>query len=125
MRIVVFSVLSYDYRMGSLRDKNYWKLRHLGQQMSSILSFHTKGLTHFREIISVQNSARFSPEYQKLEREFDTLWGKYGFKSMVMDKRRRCSTRKSNQNFTRVVRRAEKRHERQIVIHASLGELED
>jgi hypothetical protein len=111
--------------MSSIRDKQYWKLRQLSKQMSGVLSSHINGLTHAKEIIPVQNSVRMlSSEFQKLEREFDSLWRIYGFKSMVMDKRRRCSTRKGNQNFTRVIRRAKKRHERQVAIHASLLELE-
>jgi hypothetical protein len=37
------------------------------------------------------------------------MWSDYGFKSMVMDKRRRVSTRKTNSEFVRALRRA-KRH---------------
>lgn len=41
--------------------------------------------------------------------EFDKLWERYGFKSMVMDRRRRVSTRKGNARFVRVLRRIERR----------------
>lgn len=41
--------------------------------------------------------------------EMEKVWAKYGFKSMVMDKRRRVSTRKGNARFVGLIRRVERR----------------
>lgn len=70
-----------------------------------------------------QSFARTFPEYQALEAEFDSIWAKYGFKSMVMNRRRRVSTRKANQRGQRVLARAEKRSERDNLRLALIREL--
>ena len=114
----------YGYCMSGIRDKNYWKLRNLSKQMSDFMSVQTEGFSHFTEVVPIINvTMATSLEYQELNREFDKLWGLYGFKSMVMNKRRRCSTRKSNQKDKRIKRRANKRHERQNTVQNSSLEL--
>lgn len=87
-----------------IRDKQFWKLRHLAKQMS-------------------ETTAVYTLEYTILKREFGSLWCNYGFKSMVMNRRRRCSTRKSNQKSQQAKRRAEKRHEHQIAVRTWINEL--
>ena len=47
--------------------------------------------------------------------EFMALWSKYGTKGRVFDKRRRVSTRKSNSEYVRELRRAARRAARQRV----------
>ena len=88
------------------------------------MSVQTEGFSHFTEVVPIINvTMATSLEYQELNREFDKLWGLYGFKSMVMNKRKRCSTRKSNQKDKRIKRRANKRHERQNTVQNSSLEL--
>jgi hypothetical protein len=87
-----------------IRDKQFWKLRHLAKQMSGTIAINTL-------------------EYAILKREFDSLWCNYGFKSMVMNRRRRYSTRNSNQKGQQAKRRAEKRNEHQIAVRTWMNEL--
>ena len=118
--------VSYGYCVSSTRDKNYWKSRNLSKQMSDFMSVQTEGFSHYAEVVPIINvTMATSLEYRELNREFDKLWGVYGFKSMVGNKRRRCSTRKSNQKDKRIYRRANKRHERQNVVQNSFFELSE
>jgi hypothetical protein len=73
--------------------------------------------------IPAQSYARTSREYRALEAEFDRIWAKYGFKSMVMDRRRRCSTRRGNQRFQRAVSRSKKRSDKDKLRLALIKEL--
>ncbi len=92
-------------------------MRHLSKKMAEVL--------HNQEPPFRITAMYTLLEYTILDREFDILWSRFGFKSMVCDRRRRCSTRKSNQNFQKVKRRAEKRHEHQIAVRSWIAELAD
>ena len=89
----------------SHRNRDFFRLRVLSKQMSALLSDSVG--RHYTDPEPLP-----PPEYLALEVEFDRIWAKYGFKSMVMDRRRRVSTRKANQKGQRVVARAAKRSER-------------
>lgn len=88
----------------SQRDKDFHRLRALAKEMAASISIGGDTAS----IASQRNSAG----YKELEKEFDQLWAKYGFKSMVMDRRRRVSTRKANQKGQKQTARAAKRSER-------------
>ena len=102
----------------SHRNKDFFRLRDLSKRMAALLP----EISHMSEIPE-QSLARTSPEYQALEAEFDRICGKYGFKGMVMNRRRRVSTRKANQRGERVMARAEKRAERDSLRLALIREL--
>lgn len=58
-------------------------------------------------------------EIAEREAQYDKVWAKYGMKSMVSDKRRRCSTRKANQKVKQMVHqidRAKNKKETQHLI---------
>jgi hypothetical protein len=102
----------------SRRNKDFFRLRMLSKRMSALLP----SIASLDEL-PVQSFERTSREYQALEVEFDRIWAKYGFKSMVMDRRRRCSTRRGNQQFQRAVSRSAKRSEKDKLRLALIREL--
>src|SRR4051812_26537414 len=69
--------------MASQRDKDYHKLRNPEKYNLD------SGYSQF--------SGQKTKEDAEADTRYQTLWNKYGGKSMVGDKRRRNSTRKSNQ----------------------------
>ena len=79
--------------MSSQKDKEYHKLRnpekYSGLKSSDIYGYLTK-------------------EGAEAHVKFRLLWGKYGFRSMVGDKRRRNKTRKSNQRDKQVLHQIER-----------------
>lgn len=86
--------------MASKRDKDYHKLRN-GEK------YFGKFWNHQITINGFWMRATTSEEAEA-ERNYDKLWSKYGYKSMVGNKRRRCNTRKSNQRYKKVERRIQR-----------------
>jgi hypothetical protein len=86
----------------TIKDKEFWKLRNLAKKISKAI------FTELNEDRSnkgfVESQARTTEE----KIEFKKIHGKYGFKSMVFDKRRRNNSRKSNQKTKKVLRRVER-----------------
>jgi hypothetical protein len=72
--------------MSSKKDKDYHFLRNSEKYL---------GEWHYDHHIRVFGEK--TPEIAEREKEYYRVWGKYGFKSMVSNKRRRNITRKSNQ----------------------------
>jgi hypothetical protein len=68
--------------MASQKDKDYHKLRN-SKKYPELSSTDTYGYT--------------TKEGAEARMRYKLIWSKYGLKSMVCDKRRRNSTRKSNQ----------------------------
>lgn len=89
------------------RDKDYWKLRNMnyGSRKGSYNHKTGKQIPFTKE------------EMEARDLEYD-LWKKYGLKSMVGDKRRRCSTRKANQRHKQLMSQIERsRNKRQVKIY--------
>lgn len=87
--------------MSSKRDKDFHFLRNSNNYLG--------GPHHKPSGLKTEEEAERSAKYYK-------VWKKYGLKSMVMDKRRRCSTRKSNQKGTQIdhqIQRAKLKRETQ------------
>ena len=82
--------------MSSQKDKDYHKLRNPEKYAELTTNSDTYG-HHSRE--SAEAYARYK-----------LIWSKYGLKSMVCDKRRRNSTRKSNQKNKQVLHQMERAH---------------
>lgn len=83
----------------SRRDKDYHFLRNSEKYLGEWDGQHILGLK------GIENT----PENSEKDKQFHRVWSKYGLKSMVGNKRRRCTTRKSNQKFKQTmsqVRRA-------------------
>lgn len=76
------------------RNQDFWKTRQLSNEASE------ESMPGQGNVPARRGSASW---------EFERLWRRYGFKSMVMDRRRRASTRKGNARFVRVLRRLERR----------------
>jgi hypothetical protein len=70
--------------MASQKDKDYHKLRNPEKY----------GLDHATYPLTTKDA--------EADKAYNALWYKFGGRSLVGDKRRRNSTRKSNQNFKRV-----------------------
>ncbi len=81
-------------------------------------------ISHVTEILII-NTAMTAPEYVSLDADFNHLWSKYGKKSMVMNKRRRVSTRHANQKGQLAEARAEKRSEKQKALASLKAELNE
>ncbi len=79
--------------MASQKDKDYHKLRN-PEKYTELQSEDTFGQ---RTQVGAEAYAR----YKK-------LWSKFGFKSMVSDKRRRNTTRKSNQKNKQILHQMER-----------------
>jgi hypothetical protein len=79
----------------TFRDKDYHFLRNS--------EYYLGEGYHFNE-----HSGMISKEQIEKVEAFDKVHGKYGFKSMVGNKRRRNSTRKSNQKTATQMRRRER-----------------
>jgi hypothetical protein len=80
--------------MASQKDKEYHKLRNPEKYAELNSGGDTYGhVTHI--------GAEASERYKK-------LWSKFGFKSMVADKRRRNQTRKSNQKDKQLLHQVER-----------------
>ena len=72
--------------MSSKKDKDYHFLRNPEKYMEG--KYRPRGLK--------------TEEDAEMEEKFNKIHSKYGFKSMVSDKRRRNSTRKSNQKTKKI-----------------------
>ncbi|NOW96309.1 hypothetical protein [Mucilaginibacter sp. SG564] len=83
--------------MASQKDKDYHKLRN-PEQYSELSTNDTYG---YRTKEGAEAHARYK-----------AIWNKYGFKSMVSDKRRRNSTRKSNQKNKQILHQIERSQNR-------------
>jgi hypothetical protein len=79
--------------MASQKDKDYHKLRN-PEQYSELSTKDTYG---YRTKEGAEAHARYK-----------AIWNKYGLKSMVSDKRRRNSTRKSNQKDKQILHQIER-----------------
>lgn len=100
--------------MASLRDKDYHKLRN-----------SEKYFGKFRRDIHIKyhGEGPITKEEAESAKQFDKLHEKYGFKSMVGNKRRRNTTRKSNQKWKplqRQIRRAKEKQETRESIQNSI-----
>ena len=65
-------------------------------------------------------------QYAEIERLYDTIWKKYGLKSMFCNRRRRVSSRKSNAKFQRLLAKIERTRDKRRVeamIQAALDEI--
>ncbi|WP_156919274.1 hypothetical protein [Azovibrio restrictus] len=102
------------------RDRDFFKLRKLAKKMTEMLP----QISNAAEI-SIINSAMTAPEYAALDAKFNGLWSKYGKKSMVMDRRRRVSTRHANQQGQLAEGRAKKRSEKQKALMSIKAELNE
>lgn len=102
----------------SRRNQDFYRLRALAREMTALLPAvgHADG-------IALQTSAMASAKYRALQADFDRIWRRYGFKSMVMDRRRRGSTRKANQKAQRSSARADKRSGKDRLRRALIAEL--
>ena len=98
----------------SKKDQEFWRLRKLAKKMGS----HGMGTS------GLNMSWRETKEYSELNQEFERIWNKYGTKSMVMDQRRRCSTRKGNQALERKLSRIRKLREKRIAIKNMYSEMD-
>ena len=96
-----------------IRNRDFHRLRALSKALRALSWPHPAPLTE---------AAR---NCRELELEFDRIWAKYGFKTMVMDRRRRCSTRRGNARGQRVAVRAQKRSERDRLRAATIRELSE
>lgn len=76
------------------RNRDFWKMRQLASRASAE---------------SEPGMGNVPPARGSAAWEMERLWAKYGFKSMVMDRRRRVSTQKGNARFVRLLRRVERR----------------
>jgi hypothetical protein len=81
--------------MSSQKDKDYHKLRNSDQ--------YTELQTRFGDTYG-----HYSKEDAEAFARYRKLWSKYGFKSMVGDKRRRNSDRKSNQRDKQMLHQIER-----------------
>lgn len=81
------------------RNRDFWEMR----QLSAALSRADAVGGPFA------GGLRRDPVLRDTEDRFHRLWARYGHKSMVMDKRRRVSTRKSNSEYVRELRRSARR----------------
>ena len=76
--------------MASRRDKDYHKLRNPEKYFGC-------NLHQWIQVDGTIVNVSITSEYAKAQAAFDKIHYKYGGKSMVGDKRRRNTTRKSNQ----------------------------
>ena len=79
--------------MASQKDKDYHKLRNPGK---------------YPELATNDNYGYQSEQGAEANSRYNVIWGKYGFKSMVCDKRRRNKTRKSNQKDKQILHQMER-----------------
>lgn len=75
--------------------RDFWRMRQLANES------RRRQFPVGQPLAGIPSTPRDTPDW-----EFERLSSKYGFKSMVFDKRRRFSTRQSNSNYVRVLRRA-------------------
>lgn len=95
---------------------NYWKMRKLAKEIMSMQSnAQAQGVT--------DAALHAKPEYKEAVKHFETLFSQYGNKSMVMNQRRRVSTRKANQHSEQVVTRSAKRSEKASELQDAMAEL--
>lgn len=98
-----------------IRNRDVHRLRALSTALRALSWPHPAPLTE---------AARNCRESElELRLEFDRIRAKYGFKSRVMDRRRRCSTRRGNARGQRIAVRAQKRSERDRLRAAIIREL--
>lgn len=88
--------------MASKKDKDYHILRN-----------PEKYFGKFHRNAHIFQQGLVTPEIAEAEKKYDKLWSKYGYKSMVGDKRRRNTTRKSNQKFKQTKRQIERARNKQ------------
>jgi len=79
--------------MASQKDKDYHKLRHPEK---------------YKELERNDSYGYRTKEGAEAYKRYLTIWSKYGQKSMVSDKRRRNSTRKSNQKDKQLLHQVER-----------------
>ncbi|MDT3402857.1 hypothetical protein [Mucilaginibacter terrae] len=94
--------------MASQKDKDYHILR------NPELYVGFKDMSEFRE--------RMTKENAEARKRYKKLHAKYGTKSMVCDKRRRNSTRKSNQRNKQMIHQIERARLKQDVISHLINE---
>lgn len=91
--------------MASHKDKDYHKLRNADKY----LEFSTASGDTYGNLYKEAAEARA---------KYNQLWSKYGFKSMVYDKRRRNCTRKSNQKDKQLIHQLDRsRSKRNVKKH--------
>lgn len=97
--------------MASYKDKDYHKLRNPKKYFGEFTRRQVITTVENQQVVKIGLKTK---EMSDAEKAYDKLWRKYGMKSMVADKRRRCTTRKSNQKYKPLMRQKRRAREKEV-----------